>query len=482
MPHTLFPWQARFLRGLARPDVTTAALSVARSNGKSWVAGRLAVDYLLGDRRDSEALIIASSYLQAKILFRYSVAMVREAGHDPTDRTTWYYRDGANVALLRSRATGQAIRAIGSDPKRAHGRVFGLALMDEPAQWPRGTRDSMLAALDTGVGKVEGSRIIALGTRPAGGGHWFADWLDGGADYIQLHAARPGDPLYQLRTIRRANPSYDFLPALRADLHRQRDRARLDESARARYEALALNLGRSDVVEDLVVSREAWARCEIDRLPDRAGPMVLGLDLGGTGSHTAAVAYWPQTLRLEAVSCIGGIPSLRERGRTDSVGSLYIDMARRGELIVQPGRRVPVYRDFLCDVRSRWGAPSVIVCDRFREGELRDALDDARYPRRPLEVRGMGWKDGSEDLRRFCRAVAERRIRTSPSLALRTALSEARAVSDHGGNRKLAKGTEGMRRKLSRDDLAAAAVLAVAAADRRGVPSEDRPALRLVAV
>ena len=46
MADLVIPWQARFLRGLRRPDVRTAALSVARSNGKSWLAARLAADYL----------------------------------------------------------------------------------------------------------------------------------------------------------------------------------------------------------------------------------------------------------------------------------------------------------------------------------------------------------------------------------------------------------------------------------------------------
>ena len=122
------------------------------------------------------------------------------SGRPDTNRETGGYGGivtRVTTALLRNRETGQAIRALGCDPKRAHGRVFGLALLDEPAQWPRGSRDAMLSAIDTGAGKVEGSRIVALGTRPAGA-HWFADWLDGGADFAQCHAARPGDPPFQL--------------------------------------------------------------------------------------------------------------------------------------------------------------------------------------------------------------------------------------------------------------------------------------------
>ena len=474
------PWQARFLRGLSRPGVTTAALSVARSNGKSWLAAKLARDYLLGRRRDSEAVVVASSYTQAKIIFRYTLAMVREAGHDPTDRRAWWYRDSVTTALLRSRETGQAVRALGCDPKRAHGRVFGLALMDEPAQWPRGSRDAMLAAIDTGAGKVVGSRIVALGTRPAGD-HWFADWLAGGADFVQCHAARRDDPPYWVKTIRKANPSFDHLPVLRADVLRQRDRAREDESARARYEALVLNLGVSDVAETVLIDREAWERCETDSLPARTGPYVLGIDLGQAGALTAAAAFWPKANRLEAFAAVGGIPDLRERGRRDNVAGLYVSMARRRELLVHGGLRVPDYGRFVGQVRAAWGDPAVIVGDRYKEAELRDALDAGGMPPRPLVIRGQGWKDGGEDVRRFRRAVAQGRVRAPRSLLIRAALSEARTVSDVAANVKLAKGSEGGRRKLGRDDVAAAAILAIAEADRRGIP-EARRGVRLVAV
>ena len=177
------PWQRRFLRGLARPNVRTAALSVARSNGKSFLAAAIAGRYLLGwGPKHSECVIVASSYVQAKVIFRYAVRMVRATGHEPDDRKTWHYRDGANVALLRNREDGRAIRALGCDPRRAHGRVFGLALLDEPAQWPPGTSETMLSAIRTGAGKVTRTKIVALGTRPADPGHWFEEWLAGGAD------------------------------------------------------------------------------------------------------------------------------------------------------------------------------------------------------------------------------------------------------------------------------------------------------------
>ena len=454
------------MRGVSRPSVRRAALTVARSNGKSLLAARLAVDYLLSDRRDSECLIIASSYAQAKIIFRYSLGMVREAGHDPGDRTEWWYRDSVTTALLRSRETGMAVRALGCDPKRAHGRVFGLALLDEPAQWPS-SRDEMLAAITSGAGKVEGARIVALGTRPATSDHWFSRWLAGEADYVQSHAARATDPPYTLRTIRRANPSYDSLAPLRADLLAQREKAKRGEADRAAYLSLALNLGLPDTVESVLIDPESWARCEVDALPPAEGGFALGIDLGSGAAMSAASAYWPETGRLEALAVFGGIPDLRERGRADQVGTLYEKMARRGELLVQPGRRVPDVGMFLRAALERWGVPSVIVADRWRESELRDALEAAAYPLVPLAVRGQGFKDGGADCRRFRRAVLEGKVAAPKSLLMRSALSEARVVTDPAGSAKLSKGSQGGRRSRARDDVAAAAILAVAEGARR---------------
>ena len=55
----------------------------------------------------------------------------------------------------------------------------------------------------------------------------------------------------------------------------------------------------------------------------------------------------------------------------------------------------------------------------------------------------------------------------APSHLLRSAMAEARTVSDPAGNAKLSKGSQGGRRVRARDDAAAAAILAVAAGVRQ---------------
>ena len=82
-------------------------------------------------------------------------------------------------------------------------------------------------------------------------------------------------------------------------------------------------------------------------------------------------------------------------------------------------------------------------------------------------VRGQGYKDGGEDVRDFRKAILDGFVRAPVSLLLRSALNEARVVTDAAGNSKLAKSGEGGRRKVARDDAAAAAILAIAEGQRR---------------
>ncbi len=84
--------------------------------------------------------------------------------------------------------------------------------------------------------------------------------------------------------------------------------------------------------------------------------------------------------------------------------------------------------------------------------------------------RSGGWasRTVAEDLRAFRRACEGGKVTAVPSLLLRAALAEARAVSDPAGNSKLSKGAEGGRRLRAKDDALAAAILGVAAGVRHG--------------
>lgn len=470
----VLPWQRRFVTGMLRPGVREAALSVARGNGKTTLAAAIAVAALVGPLRRprSETVIVASSFGQARIAFEHVRAFMGPAlAREPR---RWRVLDNTQTALIEDRDTGCRVRALGSDPRRAHGLAPVLVLADEPAQWPPSTSEAMKAALTTSLGKVAGGRFVALGTMPSDPLHWFTRMFEpGGAGYAQRHAALATDPPFRLATWRKANPSLPIMPDLREAIAGEAKQAARDPATAAAFRALRLNLGESDVAQAMLIEPGLWESLEGDALPFGTGRIVFGVDLGGAAALSALVAFDAASGRLDGVAMAGDDPPLLERGIGDGVGRLYAEMAGEGRLLTVPGRVVPPAA-LLSEGLRRFGRPARIVSDRWREAELRDGLQAAGFPVADLVTRGMGWKDGAEDVRGFQRACLQGAVVPVRSLLMRAAMAEARTVSDAAANFKLAKGSEGGRRRRARDDVAAAAILAVAEGARmRAAPPRE---------
>ena len=471
-PFTVLPWQRRFIRGAFAPGVQSAALSVARGNGKTALLSGVACASLDGPLAvpRGETVIVASSFEQARIAFEHVLAFM---GDKLDDGKRWRCWDTAQQARIEDRQTGARVRCIGSDPRRAHGLAPVLVLADEPAQWPETTGERMVAALRTAAGKQPHSRFVSLGTRPADAEHWFSKMLAGAADHAQTHAARSDDPPFQRRTWARANPSLLHMPDLLAAIVNEARQARQDPALMAAFQALRLNLGTEDAAVSTLLDAGLWQA--IEGVADWSGPAVWGIDLGTSAAQSAIACYHPQTGALACLAAFPSEPSLAERGLRDGVGGLYAECARRGDLLTL-GRHTVDVTALLQAALDRFGRPARIVADRWREADLREALESAGVPLAALEFRGMGFRDGAEDVRGFRKACADRRVVAAPSLLLRSAMAEARTVSDPAGNHKLAKGSQGGRRVRARDDAAAAAILAVAAGVRN--PAQPRPRWR----
>ena len=227
---------------------------------------------------------------------------------------------------------------------------------------------------------------------------------------------------------------------------------------------MRLNLGTSDTEVSTLLSAGLWV--EIEGEAGQDGPVVWGVDLGTSAAQSAIAGFWPETGWLESVAAFPHDPPLAERGLRDGVGGLYVECARRGELLTLGQRSVDI-ATLLRAALDRFGRSARVVADRWRAAELRDALETAGVPPAAFEARGMGYRDGAEDVRAFRRACADGKVTPSPSLLLRSAMAEARTLSDPAGNAKLSKGSQGGRRLRARDDAAAASILAVAAGVRQ---------------
>ena len=463
------PWQERFRRGVSRPGVRLAGLSVGRSCGKSYFCASLARDYMRDGDPETEALVVSYRFNQSKIILKYVLSQLRDEGHDLEDKTRWAYSDSANRAFVLDRSTGVTVRAMTSKAAGLHGRVWGRAYIDEPRELEAAQRDDLLAALTSGMGKVSGAQIVALGCMPHDRAHWFFSWMHGEADYFQSHQARRDESPFTLKQIRRANPSYDYLPSLREDLLARREKAREYPDSLAEWRSRHLNMGTADRKGGMFLDPEQWVEVvEADIPPKRRAPCVWGLDPGGASAFSAMACYSASTGLLEGFQAVGGVPSLTVRAKHDQAGKLYAGMEREGSLVVYPGRERPAIITFLQEGLRRYGRPRLIVSDHHRAPEVRDALRLARL-RVELVVRHtQPGPNSTEDIRRAQKLLLdERRVHVARNIAWPASIGESRLEVNPKDQMSLATGTQSKRRRRARTDLTSAMVVALAEADRR---------------
>ncbi|MEP0322872.1 terminase TerL endonuclease subunit [Bauldia litoralis] len=456
----LAPFQRTFVRAALKKTVSIAALSVARGNGKSAISGGLGLGALLGvwdSQPRREVIIAARTRDQAKICWSFVEGFARSLPDD-IQRQLKFRRATREIEFAGN--GGGILRAIAAEGRNALGSAPTLAVLDERGHWPIDAGDALEAALLTGLGKRNGKAVL-ISTSASDDAHPFSRWLDHPPTnaYVQEHRPPPGLAADDVESLLIANPgARHHIGASEKWLAQQA------EAAIARGGSALLNfrlLHRNERVtadgRDLLLMPDQWLACETAELPPRVGPCIVGIDLGGSMSMSAAAFFWPETGRLECSGAFARKPSLLDRGQADSVGDRYVQMRDRGELTTI-GDAVVAVGPWLASVaRQLDGAPIAALCaDRYRQAEVSEALDAAGL-RCPVVWRGQGFKDGAEDVERFRRAVFDGQVRSLPSLLLRSAFADAVCLSDPAGNSKLVKG-----RSKGRIDAAAATILAVA--------------------
>ncbi|WP_428927874.1 terminase large subunit domain-containing protein [Marinibacterium sp. SX1] len=457
-------YQKDFVRGAFAKDVGVGLLSIGRGNAKTALSAGIALGHLMGEiaaQPKREILFAARNRDQAKTAFAFLVGFIEGLPEDDQEQFT--IRRGSKLEVETAENGGGLARVIAADGKSILGGAPTLAILDERAAWEREKGDNLENAILSGLGKRDG-RALIISTSAPDDTNTFSRWLDEPppGTYVQEHRPEPGLPPDDLESLLIANPgAREGIGSTPEWLVAQARRAiARGGSALSSYRNLNRNERVASDDRSVLVTVDEWLAAEVspDDLPDRDGPVILGVDLGGSRSMSAAALYWPETGRLEVFGAFPTKPGLADRGAADGVSGRYGEMHDRGELVVMGDTTVPVDR-FLADVVERLDgqSPAAIVGDRFRHAEFVEALRGAGLDRVPCVWRGMGWKDGSEDVERFRRALFESRVRTLPSLLLRSAFADAITLIDPAGNHKLAKS-----RSTGRIDAAAATVLAVA--------------------
>lgn len=458
-PMKLAPYMKTFIRGAMAKDVTIGVLSVARGNAKSAMSAAVAVAELFGifnDQPRREILLAASKRDQAEVVWTYCLDLIRSMAPEVQRHINVRYSPKLEIELTG----GHKIRAIAADGGGILGTSPTLCIMDERAAWPEPKGTTLENALLTGALKRSGRSLI-ISTSASSDQHAFSRWLDEDVEgvYRQDHRAPAGAKPDDLGALRAANPGaeHGIGPSL-DDLQKSARRAiARGGSTLSAFRLLHLNERITDMELEPLVSVDDWFAVETDDLPERKGEVVIGLDLGGSASMSAAAFFWPQSGRLEVLGWFPSHPGLGDRGQRDGVGNRYLEIAKEGTLFLLGDATVPIAPWIEAVVGHVEDHPiAAVVFDTFKQSEITDGLRAANVRARQV-MRRFGPFDGGEDLERFRRSVWDKSMRTAPSLLMRSALSDAVCRRDGQLNPCLDKG-----RSLGRIDPVAAAVLAVA--------------------
>ena len=432
---TLRPFQRRFLARALAPGIDTAALSLPRGNGKSTLAAHILTRCLTPDdplhKPGAEYVLLAGSLEQARQCFRIVRGWLEPGGQCK-------FVDTSQRISVRHLASGTALRVISSSAKKAFGLVgVPLVVADEPGAWDTVGGELMYDALRTAQGKPDSPlRLLLIGTlAPAAGGWWHELVNRGSRGTVHVTALQgDADRWDQWAVIRRANPLTAISGAFRAKLLEERNEARGDERLKARFLSYRLNLPTRDSAEMLLTVAE-WKNVEARKLGAREGRPVVGCDIGAGRAWSAAVALWPSG-RIEALALAPGTPTIERQEKRDRVpAGTYEKLVVAGSLTTDGARlvpRVPV----LMRLAMRW-RPLTITCDRFRLGEVLDAVRG----RVPVVPRVARWSSSTADIRALRRLALDGPLSVAPGAKelLRASLSVSYIENDDQGSCRLIK-------------------------------------------
>ena len=450
----LRPFQQRFVRAATGPGVHLAALSLPRGNGKSRLAAYLVERILTpGDPLfvpGTESVLCAASIEQARIVYRFARAELEPLGQ-------YRFIDSATRAAILHKATNTRLRVLGSNGKTAFGLVgCPWVVADEPGSWEVTGGQLLHDAIETSKGKPGSPlRSLYIGTVAPSMGGWWADLATSKSGQGRVVMTLQGDRERwdDWREVARVNPltkvSADFRRQLRSELKA----AIADSRLKARFLSYRLNLPSADEAT-MLLSVSDFELMAAREVPARAGRPIVAVDLGGGRAWSAATAIW-ESGRVEALAVAPGIPGIADQEDRDSVArGTYGRLLDTGRLRLAHGLRVQPPAALFEAITQEWGAAELIVCDRFRLGELRDVVNGTT-----IIPRVSRWSEAGFDIRAVRQLAVDGPLcieeQSRPLLA--ASLSVAMVKNDDQGNTRLTKKSSN---NTARDDVAAALVLA----------------------
>jgi len=439
-PVRLRPFQRKIIRAIYDSPTRRAIISFGRKNAKTTLAGFLCLLHLAGPeaKRNSQLYSAAQSRDQAAILFKLMCQMIRMS---PDLDAAITIRESSKVLVCEE--IGTTYRALSAEATTAYGLSPVFVVHDELGQVV-GPRSELYDALETASAAQESPMSVIISTQAPSDSDLLSLLIDdakGGHDKrvkLFLYSAELEADAFDVKSIKQANPAFgDFMN--KEEVLAQAETAKRMPSAEAAFRNLVLNQRISK--SNPFVPPNVWKANGGEPSPDafRDGQMRIGLDLSAKQDLTAAVMVARDADNIAHVQCHFFAPEqgVVERSKRDRVP--YDLWAQQGLLTLTPGASVDyewvaVRLAEICEDSD----VSVIKFDRWRMDMLKQELEKLGIEL-PLEPHGQGFKDMSPALEALESDLVNHRIRHGMHPILTWCASNAIAVADPAGNRKLDK-------------------------------------------
>ncbi len=455
-PFKLRPWQKRFINHVYGPRngadyriVNQAIFSIARKNGKTALIAALVLVHLVGPEQEfnGEIYSAANDREQASIVFKY-VEQLLMFEPELFNRV----KVVASTKTVVNYQNGTVYRAISAEAGTKHGFNPTLVIYDELGQ---AKNTDLYHALDTAFGAREEPLMIVISTQNPDPQHILSELIDDGlaghdpSTVVELHTVPDEvENIFDPKVWKLANPALgDF--RLMADFKKKAARAKRMPSFETTFRNLYLNQ-RVDSKNPLI-PRAEWTACKDPDLRLEAGePVYLAIDLSSTTDLCALVALSAEDGDRAASWFWKPGDLIKEHEERDHVP--YTTWARM-ELITTPAGRAIRYGHVAQKLAELHGIYDItgVAYDRWRVDLMLKELDDigieywveGKTDEREGALRmvpwGQGFKDMAPAIDALETAILERTLKHNGNPVLTWCVSNAMAVTDPAGNRKLDK-------------------------------------------
>ena len=317
--------------------------------------------------------------------------------------------------------------------------------------------------------------VVAVGTlapAPLTGpaSFWPSFIASGNGDgrHISLLQADP-EKWESFDEVLKCNPVASINPHLRRTLEREHKVALESDRAARTFKNYRLNLPGEPVDSQPLITPQEWQIICSRAVPACEGSPIVGLDLGGTRSWSAAAAIWPSG-RIESWALAPGVPDLASQEREDQVPEgAYRELVRSGGLSVDEGQHVPSIERLLARVWA-W-EPLALVCDNYRAPELHQAVSG----RVRIIERARSGGEATSNIQSLRSLLLDTQagVTEKSRALLAAAFEQTNLIISNEGIAKVTK----IDARRSRDDSAMALLLGAGELARRPVPVELRGAV-----